>query len=250
MSARALRVLIADDEQLARQRLQRLLAEIEGVSVVSECSDVEQVLAAVKEEPVDVALLDIQMPGLTGIDAMSLLPDGSPQVIFCTAHPDYAVKAYEGGAIDYLLKPIEIERLRKAIERARGRLAPEPREREREGAVDRLPIATNNGVLLLDPAKISHAVLDGALVSVFVEGATHLTDASLNELERKLPHMLRVHRRALVDLAHVQRLEPLDTGGYLAHTTTGHAVEVSRQSARELRRRLGLRRNADEDGEG
>jgi two-component system LytT family response regulator len=243
MSARVLRVLVADDEQLARQRLQRLVAEIEGVSVVAECSDVEQVLAAVKEEPVDVALLDIQMPGLSGVDALALLPDGSPHVIFCTAHPDYAVKAYEGGAIDYLLKPIEAGRLRKSLDRARARLSPP------EARVDRLPIATKNGVLLLDPTKISHAVLDGALVSVFAEGTAHLTDASLNELERKLPHLLRVHRRALVDLAHVERLEPLDTGGYLAHTTTKHTVEVSRQSARELRRRLGLRRGAEDDGD-
>ncbi len=238
MSARPLRVLIADDEQLARQRLQRLLAEIEGVSVVAECGDAEQVLASVKEEPVDVALLDVQMPGLSGIDALSLLPEGSPHVIFCTAHPDYALKAYEGGAIDYLLKPVEIERLRKAIDRARARLPAEPHER---AAIERLPITTKNGVLLIDPAKISHAVLDGALVSVFCAGVAHLTDDSLNELERKLPHMLRVHRRALVDLAHVARLEPLETGGYIAHTTSGHTVEVSRQSARELRRRLGLR---------
>jgi len=249
MSPPALRVLIADDEQLARQRLHRLLAEIEGVTVVAECTDVEQVLAAVKEEPIDVALLDVHMPGLSGVDALALLPEGSPHVIFCTAHPDYAVKAYEGGAVDYMLKPIELDRLRKAIERARARFAsPEPRERE--GSVVRLPIATKNGVLLLDPAKISHAVLDGALVSVFTEGGAHLTDASLNELERKLPHMLRVHRRALVDLAHVERLEPQGTGGYLAHTTTKHTVEVSRQSARELRRRLGLRRGADDDGDG
>ncbi len=231
---KTLRVLVADDERLARQRLVRLLGEMDGVTVCAECSSADEVLAAVKREDVDLALLDIEMPGMTGMEALAMLGPRAPFVVFCTAHASYAVEAYDRGAVDYVLKPVDPERLRKAVERARGRV--------RDEASERLAITTKSGVVLVDPRAVTHATLDGALVTVFTaSGEKHLTDDSLNELERKLPHMLRVHRRALVSLEHVARLEPQPTGGYVARTTGGHAVEVSRQSARDLRKRLGLR---------
>jgi two-component system LytT family response regulator len=109
-------------------------------------------------------------------------------------------------------------------------------------APERLAITTASGVVLVDPRSVTHASLDGALVTIFTaSGERHLTDDSLSELEKKLPHMLRVHRRALVALEHVAKLAPQPTGGYVARTVSGHAIEVSRQAARDLRRRLGLR---------
>jgi two-component system LytT family response regulator len=236
-----MRVLIADDEAIARARLARLLAEIDGLEIAGECENTDQVLAKVKEGGIDLVLLDVQMPGLTGIDAMALLPDDGPAVILCTAHAEYAVQAFDEGADDYLLKPVEIERLRKAIERVRGRRAalggaPKPKE------FQRLALATRNGIQLVDPSTITHAVLDGVLVTVVTTSGEYMTDFSLQELERKLPEsFLRVHRRSLVNLDHVVRLEPLETGGFVARTTQGVGVEVSRQSARDLRKWLGLR---------
>ncbi len=242
-----MRVLLADDELLARKRLARLLAEVAGVTLVAECVDAEEVIARVKEGGVDLALLDIHMPGLSGLDALGILssPEGpGPAVIFCTAHADHAVAAFEGGAVDYLLKPIELERLRKAIERARNRIAP-----PRPDRVDRLPIETRQGIVLVDPARITHAVLDGALVTLFTLEEELVTDYSLQDLERRLPdgRFLRVHRRALLALEHVTRLEPVATGGYAARTVRGHVVEVSRQAARALRKRLGIARGDDDD---
>jgi two-component system LytT family response regulator len=230
-----LRVLIADDELLARKRLARLLAEVEGVELAAECVDAEEAIARVREGGIDLALLDIHMPGLTGIDALSVIGDSATKIVFCTAHPDHAIAAFEGGAVDYLLKPIELERLRKAIDRARAR-KPEAMP------IARLPIDTRAGIVLLDPARITHAVLDGALVTIVTLDGEHVTDFTLQDLERKLPEprFVRVHRRALLALEHVQRLEPLATGGYTARTVRGHVVEVSRQSARMLRKRLGL----------
>lgn len=232
-----LKALIADDELLARKRLARLLAEVEGVEVVAECVDADEVIARVREGGIDVALLDINMPGLSGIDALSVIGDArGPAVIFCTAHADYAVAAFEGGAADYLLKPIELDRLRKAIDRARART------KKPEAAIERLPIETRQGIVLVDPARITHAVLDGALVTVVTLDGELVTDFTLQDLERRLPEsrFVRVHRRALLALEHVQRLEPLPTGGYAARTIKGHVVEVSRQAARALRKRLGL----------
>jgi two-component system LytT family response regulator len=244
--AQALRVLVADDELLARKRVTRLLAEISGVNVVAECKDAEEALARVREGDVDVALLDIHMPGLSGLDALSMMSAGGPVVIFCTAHPDRAVEAYDGGAIDYLLKPIELARLRRAIDRARERV--QARTGEGGAGLSRLAIETRQGIVLVDPARITHAVLDGALVTVVTLDAELVTDFTLQDLERRLPgRLVRVHRRALLALEHVTRLEPLETGGLAARTVRGHVVEVSRQAARALRRRLGLAR-AEGDG--
>ncbi|RKG99653.1 LytR/AlgR family response regulator transcription factor [Corallococcus carmarthensis] len=254
-----LRVLIADDELLARKRLSRLLAALPDVSVCGEAVDGDSVLAAVRAGGVDVVLLDIHMPGLSGLDAMALLPEGGPHVIFCTAHAEHAVNAFEHGAVDYVLKPVEAARLQKALERARTRLparvkppsaTPPGVTAGEKPAFARLPIPTRQGLVLVSPDAISHASLEDELVTVFTAQGDFLTDFTLNELADKLPqeHFHRVHRRALLNLSHVTRLEPLETGGYLARTARGHSVEVSRQSARELRRMLGLRKGAEDEG--
>jgi two-component system LytT family response regulator len=250
-----LRILIADDELLARKRLARLLSAMPDVEVCGEAADGDAVLAAARAGGVDVVLLDIHMPGLSGLDALSLLPEDGPRVILCTAHAEHAVDAFEYGAVDYVLKPVEAARLQKALERVRARLSPraeqEPVKGPAAGAkgLARLPIPTRQGIVLVDPDTISHASLDGELVTVFTTQGDFLTDFTLQELADKLPveGFHRVHRRALLNLAQVARLEPLETGGYIARTTRGHAVEVSRQSARELRRMLGLRKGPDEE---
>jgi two-component system LytT family response regulator len=245
-----LRVLIADDEQLARARLTRLLGAMEDITIVGEAKDGEDVLTKVRAGGIDVVLLDVQMPKLTGVEAMALWPVDGPWVVFCTAHAEHAVKAFEIDAVDYLLKPVEPDRLKKALDKARQR---ETRETfsaavKKHQAIPRLPVQTRQGLVLLDPGVITHAVLEGELVTVHTKDASFLTDYSLNDLEQRLPagRFERVHRRALLNLEAVARLEPLETGGYLARTTNGHSVEVSRQAARDLRKRLGLRK-ADDD---
>ncbi|MBN1204287.1 MAG: response regulator transcription factor [Myxococcaceae bacterium] len=254
--SQSLRVLIADDELLARKRLARLLGAFPDVELCGEAADGDAVLAAARAGGVDVILLDIHMPGLNGLEALSLLPEDGPRVILCTAHAEHAVDAFEYGAVDYVLKPVEAARLQKALERARARLGTKEEPASARGpaaagskGLARLPIPTRQGIVLVDPATISHATLEGELVTVFTTQGEFLTDFTLNELTDKLPveGFQRVHRRALLNLAHVVRLEPLETGGYIARTTRGHSVEVSRQSARELRRMLGLRRGPEED---
>lgn len=251
-----LSVLIADDELVARKRLSRLLTAFPDVSVCGEAADGEAVLNAVRAGGVDVVLLDIHMPGLSGMDALALLPTGGPHVILVTAHADHAVEAFEHGAVDYVLKPVEASRLQKALERVRTRLTTKTPEPGKGTAVEqlarplaRLPIPTRQGIVLVDPGTISHATLEDELVTVFTSQGDFLTDFTLQELVDRLPTegFYRVHRRALVNLAHVTRLEPLETGGYLARTDRGHTVEVSRQSARELRRMLGLRRGTEDE---
>jgi len=240
VSGDPLRVLIADDEATARRRLARLLGAMPDVIVAGECDAAQQVLEAVRAGGIDVVLLDIQMPELSGLDALQLFPvePARPAVVFCTAHAAHAVAAFDVGAVDYLLKPIDGGRLRKALDRVRQRVAGGPTD-----ALARLALPTRQGIVLVDPRDVTHAQLADELVTVYATGGRYLSTLSLQDLESRLPEpsFVRVHRRAVVNLAHVVRLQPNEVGGYLAEMSGGQAVEVSRQAARELRKRLGLR---------
>ncbi|MFT3839617.1 MAG: LytTR family DNA-binding domain-containing protein [Myxococcaceae bacterium] len=243
---------MADDEQLARSRLIRLLSAMPEVEVVGECADGDEVLSRIGEGDVDLVLLDIQMPKLKGTEALALWPEKGPMVVFCTAHAEHAVTAFDAGAVDYLLKPVEPARLKKALDRAREKDSQKrfrsELKQQREAGLPKLPVTTRQGVVLLDFDAITHAVLEDELVAVHTQQAQYLSDFTLQQLMERLPseRFERVHRRAVVNLEHVVRLEPLETGGYMARMRQGITVEVSRQSARDLRKRLGLRKAADD----
>ncbi len=249
MSSIPLRVLVCDDELMARKRVLRLLGELSGIEAVIECESGEEVLAKLRTEDVDVAILDINMPGMSGIETVMQMPEERPYVIFLTAHPEHAVKAFDVGAVDYVLKPVDDARLEKALVRARQSLDfghARQTDQEEGGAAPRLnklAIATRSGVELVAPGDVTHATFDGTLVTVHTATRAILTDDTLQDLEDKLPKgpFERVHRRALVNLDHVERLDSIDSGGYVACLPGGKKVDVSRQSARRLRRRLGLR---------
>src|SRR5204863_2329234 len=164
-AAPQLRVLVADDEATARKRLLRLLAAMPDVAIAGECGDAHEVLARVRGGEVDVVLLDIQMPELSGIEALALFPAGGPQVIFCTAHAAHAVSAFDVGAADYLLKPIDGGRLRKALDRVRQRGAGAKPESAETPSLDRLALPTRQGIVLLDPRDVTHAELADELVT-------------------------------------------------------------------------------------
>jgi two-component system LytT family response regulator len=237
-----LRVVVCDDELIARKRTARLLTELGGVEVAGQCASGAEVLEKLTEEEVDVVVLDINMPGLSGIETALRMPEDRPYVIFLTAHPEHALEAFDVGATDYVLKPVDETRLGKALDRARRLLDAPARNPATAAALGRLAIPTSSGVVLLDPDEVTHAVFDGQLVTVHTTDRAVLSDGTLQDLHDKLPspHFERVHRRALLNLLHVERLEPAPSGGYLARVAGGKSVEVSRQSARRLRRRLGI----------
>lgn len=233
-----MKILIADDELLARKRLYRLLSAMAEHQVVAEATDGTQVLEAIAAQPVDVVLLDIHMPGLSGVEAMQLWPDDGPAIVFTTAHAEHAVAAFEGGAVDYVLKPVEAARLRQALDRVAGRTTSAP--------PSRLALSTRKGVVLLDPGEVRCARIDGASVLVHSARGDWFTDLSLSELHDKLGPVVRggrfrrVHRRALVNMDRVERLEDNGFGGYVAFLEGGQTVPVSRKVARELRREWGV----------
>lgn len=238
-----LRVLIAEDEAIARRRLRRLLEELGGVSVVGEAEDGVELLAALREHQLDLVLLDIRMPRLSGLEALALMEPGGPQVVFTTAYAEHAVQAFEHGAADYLLKPIEAGRLAQALERVRARLGSEAAELPAD-LPRRVVVPTRRGLVLLRPDEISHALLQGASCILVARGERFITDFRLSDLERRLPadRFRRLHRQVLVDLERIERLEPTPSGGYVAHLAGGEQVPVSRQEARRLRREWALPR--------
>ena len=248
-----IRTLIADDEQMARKRARRLLEERDDVEIVAEVASGEAALAMLESIEVDLAILDVEMPGLSGLDVSSAAAELGVYVVFTTAHSEHAVLAFERGAVDYVMKPLDETRLELAIERVKARHALEgrptlsgPTEGARDTAqaptFERLALRVRGEVRLVRVEDVEHATLEGELVVVVTKGERLLTDLSLQDLERRLvgPSFWRVHRRALLNLAHVERLRPLPTGGYVAITFAGDEVPVSRQEARRLRQRLGL----------
>jgi DNA-binding LytR/AlgR family response regulator len=236
-----LRIALADDEAMARKRLSRLVESLKDTELVGAFESASELLQSLPGLKADVVLLDIQMPELTGLDAAALLAqEEGPYVIFVTAHSEHALTAFEHGALDYVLKPVDVARLAQALARARRLITRNP-EAEPE-LPSRLGVQTVKGIILIDPQEISHAVYDGQLVTIWAGGRSIVTDWSLSDLETRVPEglLLRVHRRYLLNLSEVERLEPLEDGGYNAVTRAGVMVPVARQAARALRRRLGL----------
>lgn len=224
-----MRILVADDEKMARKRVVRLLDALGGHEI-TECRDGEEALTALDPARIDVAVLDIDMPGMNGLQTAELAHKRGIPVIFVTAHEQHAVEAFRQHAVHFLLKPIDAPRLAEALERVT------PKQ------VQRLALRVGDDAVLVDVAAITHALYDGTLVTVHVGNASHLSDGSLQELLDQLggEPFVRVHRRAIVNLDHVERLQSLSSGGYTAHLHGGGEAPVSRAAARDLRKRFGL----------
>ena len=236
----ALRIAIADDEAVARQRLVRLLGGLAQVEVVLVCDGGHALLAALDGALADVLLLDIQMPGMTGLEAQAQLGPDAPYVIYVTAHPEHAIDAFDAGAIDYVLKPGAEARRGRAIERARGLLARAAVPLAGLDRAARVAVEVRGGIALLAPERISHCSYDGQLVTLHLDDREVVSDRSLAELEPLLAlhGFERVHRRYLLNLHRVVRIEDHASGGDTAHGDQGATVPVSRQVDRQLRRRL------------
>jgi two-component system LytT family response regulator len=231
-------VVVVDDESIARQRTSRLVSAMPNVELLAACDGAEALLTCLREQEVDLVLLDIRMPGLDGIELAAMLGEDGPSIVYVSAYREHAIDAFDVGAVDYVLKPVEPKRLQRAVERARA-----AREERATPPPARLAVHHAGDVLLLDPATITHCSFDGTLVSIHrAEQAPLLSERSLTELEGALPPgFVRVHRRHLIALAHVARLEPTPSGGYRAVMANGDGVSVSRQAARRLRRQLDIR---------
>ena len=246
--ATTIRVVIVDDEPLARGILRELLTPIDDIAIVAECANGFEAVKAVSELKPDLVLLDIQMPKLDGFDVLDLIGTNTP-VIFITAYDEYAIRAFEVHAVDYLLKPFSAERLTAALDRARERL----RSRERPAMQpllatarpDRVPlqrilIRDRADVHVIPVAKVDYLESQDDYVAVKSGGKTFLKEQTLSELEKLLdPQMfVRIHRRYILNLARLAKLELGVTENRVAVLTDGTQLPVSRSGYARLRELL------------
>jgi two-component system response regulator LytT len=235
-----IKALVVDDEAPARSELRFLLAEAGGVEVVGEASNAAEATQLIRAIPYDVVFLDIDMPGVSGMrlaEALSEL-DRPPAIVFVTAHSEYAVQAFEVAATDYLVKPVEIERLRQAIERLVPAAAAGPVR------IERIPVEKAGKKLLLPVEDIFHIMAKDDYSYLHTDGERYLSTMSLSTLESKLEPQgfYRVHRRFLVNLSKVSEVVPM-YGGTLLLTLKDRnktQVPVSRRRVPALKKVLGL----------
>ena len=231
-----MRVLIVDDELPARQRMNRLLARFDDVQVVGEASGGEEALRQVAALQPEVVFLDVQMPGLSGLDVAMSLPTPAPIVVFVTAFEHYAVGAFDVAAFDYLLKPVEPERLERCLQRLREKIVPAPSVTD---APAQLLIADRGRTHVVAVADILWLEAADNYVVVHTADSAPLMRRSLASLLAELgPGFVRVHRSAAVALAQVQQLQSRSKGDGLVMLRGGVPVAFSRQYRAALVERL------------
>ena len=241
-----MKTLIVDDTRLARQELKTLLACHPDIELVGESEDVPGAIDAVHRLQPDLVLLDIQLPSGTGFDLLEQL-DHLPMVVFTTAYDQYAVRAFESNALDYLIKPVAPDRLAVALDRVRIRksqalLPSDEGNRATLGAEDTVFLRDRERCWFVALRDVSHVIVDGNYVMVWFQGQHAMLARSLNTLETRLDPAIffRANRNALVNLRHIASIAPWVNDGYLIKLRDGNEIEVSRRQARELRDRLSL----------
>jgi two-component system LytT family response regulator len=232
-----LRTIVVDDEELARQVLCELLQAHEEVEVVAECKNGLEAVKAVAEHKPDLLFLDVQMPKLTGFDVLELVGPGVP-VIFVTAYDEYAMKAFEVHAMDYLLKPVGKDRLATALQRLKSHQqekTPMPAElaasaRPAGQFAQRLVVKDGTRVTLIPVAKLDYAEAQDDYVALASEGKKHLKQQTIASLEASLDPKLfvRIHRSYIVNLERVVRIEPYGRESRVAILSSGTKLPVSR----------------------
>lgn len=243
----AMRVLIVDDESPARERLKRLLVDVEEVELIGEAENGVQAVEMIEEESPDLVLLDIQMPGLDGFGVIEALAE-PPPIIFVTAYDEYAIRAFEVNALDYLLKPFSRERLGKAIRRAQEALAEEEDFAARLGPLleslaaqgqylTRLAVRDCDRIRVLDVGEVDWIGIAHEQVMVHAGERAYPIRRTLSELETRLDpaHFFRAHRSAIVNLDRVKEVIPWFKGSHKLRLTTDAEVDLSRRQARALR---------------
>jgi two-component system LytT family response regulator len=236
-----LRVLIVDDSRLARGELRTLLAAHPQVEVVGEADDVDSAVSACGELGPDLLLLDIQLPQGSGFDVLERLLT-PPPVVFCSAYDEYALRAFERNALDYLLKPVEPQRLRRALQKVQDARRESAPARELLGADDPVFLRDGERCWFVNAGEISHVEMDGNYATVHFRGQQVLLTRSLASLEARLDPTLffRASRSVLVNLRQVSRVAPAVGEGYTLTLKSGAEVDVSRRQARAFRERLAL----------
>ena len=235
--------LLVDDERLARQELRRLLAAHADVAIVGEAANADDAVARLADPSIDLVFLDIQMPGGSGFDVLERL-EQVPLVVFTTAFDEYAVRAFEVNAFDYLMKPVRPERLASVLDKARTTLTASRDERveRRRTSTDRVFLRDGERVWILQWGEIELFEVEGNYVRAYVGSDRPLVRASLNALEARLDPAIffRASRQYIVNLRFIESVETAPDDSYVVRMKNKMEIPVSRRQSRQLRENLGL----------
>ena len=238
------RVLIVDDEPLARKAMVLALAEFPEIEIIGECADGFDAVKVINKEKPEVVFLDIQIPKLDGFDVLELL-DNPPFIVFVTAYNEYALKAFESHALDYILKPVQIERLGKTLERVEKRL------REHEGQpvdklldqyqthytpLERVLIRDRNRIHILPVNEITFIEAQDDYVVFYTKERSYLKKETLSGLEKRLDgrRFVRIHRSFLLNIDYLSKIEPYAKDSKIAVLKDGKTLPVSRSGYQHL----------------
>ncbi|MEO8100361.1 MAG: response regulator [Acidobacteriota bacterium] len=247
-----LRAVIVDDEELARQLLREQLLDTGGVEIIAECANGFEAVKAMAETKPDVLFLDIQMPKLDGFEVLELIDSMGTAVIFVTAYDQYALKAFDAHAVDYLLKPFALDRLKTALGRARALLGStdQPKLQAMElaaaarapgQALERLVVKDGTRVHIIPIAKLDYAEAQDDYVGLHSEKKMYLKQQTLANLETQLDtrKFVRIHRSYVVNLERIARIEPYTKDSRVAVLQDGTQLPVSRAGHAKLKEMLG-----------
>jgi len=246
------RVLIIDDEPLARMVVLEYLQNFSNeIQVLQECGDGFEGIKAIMQHQPDLIFLDVQMPKINGFEMLELV-EHPPQVIFTTAFDEYAIKAFETHAVDYLLKPFSRERFNKAIEKYLAQAghtpSPKPTEALLEAAAqspaqhERIVVKTGTKVKIIPVHDIEYLAADDDYVSIFTPEGSFLKNKTMSFFEQTLDprHFARVHRSYIVSISQITRIDPYEKDAHLAILKSGARIPVSKAGYVKLRQVLGI----------
>jgi two-component system LytT family response regulator len=250
-----MRAIIVDDEDLARQLLAEYLRETDGVEVVAECANGFEAVKAISESKPDIVFLDVQMPKLDGFEVLELIDPAGIAVIFVTAYDQYAMRAFDANAVDYLLKPFSLDRLRKTLERVRLRLGnpggvspsgPSPAElaaaaRPPEQRLTRIVVKDGTKVQIIPLAKLDYVEAQDDYIALHSEKKNYLKQQTISALEAQLDpnRFVRIHRSYIVNVERIARIEPYTKDSRVAVLYDGTQLPVSRSGNARLQTLLG-----------
>jgi two-component system LytT family response regulator len=243
-----MRVVIADDEPLARKTIRLLARRDPDVEIVAECRNGEETVDAVREHKPDLLFLDIQMPRLDGFDVLEILGDDAPAIVFVTAYDQYAIRAFEVHAIDYLLKPFTDERFEKTLARAKELVVRNDAEREKQTRLtashraftQRFMVRSAGRIVFLKAGEIDWIEAADYYARLHVGTNAYLIRESMNDLEARLdPNaFVRIHRSAIVNLDRVREMRPLFRGELTVILHDGTQLRMSRGRREDLESRF------------
>jgi len=245
----SMRVLIVDDEPLARDELAYLLGQCEGVSAIAQADSIEEALGTMLEDPVDLIFLDIHLTNESGLSLAAKINKlkKPPMIVFATAYDDYAIKAFELNATDYVLKPFELERIQQAVKKAYGQyskqqIGEQETPKRKDTGLQVLPIQMDERIYMLQVPEIIAIGIENGETTIYTKNMEYIIHEPLSALEKKIGGhpFLRVHRAFLINLKEIKEIQPWFNHTFQLTMSNGLKIPVSRSYMKEFKEKVGI----------